>query len=111
MLTIIIWMFLIGTALPLTWLWRSAEDYVTTRIGISILSASFLWLVAGAAYAPAAGPNYSDIRLILINTNIAGIALVGIFLLFRSGAKIATTLTCIWLALGWLYLRAVSFAV
>jgi hypothetical protein len=111
MLTITIWMFLLGIALPLTWLWRSAKGHVTTRIGISVLWASFLWLVAGTAYGPAAGPNYSGTRLILINANIAGIILVGIFLFLKSSAKIATAVTCVWLALGWLYLWAVSFVV
>jgi len=76
-----------------------------------VLWASFLWLLGGVAYAPAAGPNYSQARLILINANIATVILVGFFLLSRGGPKLATVAASGWLAFGWLYLRAVSFAV
>src|SRR5437763_320631 len=111
MLTILIWVLLAGTALPLFWLWRTADSRRSTRVGLCILWASFLWLLIGTAYAPAVGPNYSQTRLVLINANIATVIFVGGFLFFRDGAKLATVVGTGWLAFGWLYLRAVSFVV
>ncbi len=110
MLTTIVWVLLAAAVIPLIWLWRTSHSRASVRGGLIVLSASFLWLLSGAAYAPAIGPHYSDIRLALINSNIAVVILDGIFLLLKSNAKVPTVVASGWIAFGWLYLRAVSFS-
>jgi hypothetical protein len=109
-MTAIIWLLLGGGTIPLIWLWRTAGGHGLTRSASIVLWASFLWLLCAVAWAPLAGPHYSDIRLALINANIAVVVLDGIFLLFKSDAKAAAATASCWLVLGWLYLRAVSFS-
>jgi hypothetical protein len=111
MLTAIIWATLISTSVPLTWLWRTAETKELTRVAMVVMWGSFVWLLSAVAYAPLVGPHYSEIRLLLINANIAIVVLAAILLISTTSAKIPAVIAGGWLSLGWLYLRAVSFSV
>jgi uncharacterized membrane protein len=106
----VIWVLLVASAIPLIWLSRAVADGVLNRTAVGALWASFVWLLSGTAFAPAIGPHYSSLRLALINLNITVVLAGGAFLFFKGGAKLPAALSSCWIAMGWLYLRAVSFS-
>jgi hypothetical protein len=113
MLAAVIWTLLLGTLLPIAFSWTliSESERVHPKMLLGLLSASYCWLLLSCAIPEVSGPNYSTLRLIICNANIAASCGIGIILGLMQKPRALFVVCGAWVALGWGYFRGVSFVV
>lgn len=111
MAALIIWIFLLGAAVPLLigWFFTIEEDRRLPKALLCSLSISYGWLILSCLMPLASGANYSVLRLMICNINIAGTLGLGIALAFIQRPRVIYAVTGAWIAIGWVYFRAISF--
>jgi hypothetical protein len=106
----LIWVFLVGPIiLNVRLLYFSATR--TTRWAMVLVLLSNAWLIAGTAFPPLVGPNYSHLRYAIICANMLVVVVVALLM----GRKVTNSAlavgACLWVGLGWLYALIVSSSI
>lgn len=113
MLEIATWALLLSASIPILMCWATFSDE-GSRFSIALLglvTASYGWLLLASVVPFVAGPNYSGERVIVCNANIGLCLAAGIALAVTQKPRALFGLAGGWVAIGWVYFRAVSFVV
>ena len=82
-----------------------------SKLLLAAVTTSYGWLLLACVVPLVAGPNYSHERVFICNVNISICAGTGIALTATQKPRLLFAVVGAWIALGWVYFRAISFAV
>ena len=109
-LQILIWLLIVGPAVPLAFLHRTGGGPLR-RFALVGLSLSLIWLACSVADPRFIGPHYSELRKLSLSTNIWFCTIATAVLLIDKRSRVMAALTGAWVVFGWLYLQGISFVV
>jgi hypothetical protein len=109
---VVIWSVLLGPLAALSFMWYRLSPVVmspTIRIIAWMVTGSYPFLLCGLVFPPILGPWYSIARQLIMCTNLIGVLISGIAVLFRRHpARWSVVLSCGLVALAWFYALAIS---
>lgn len=110
---VLVWLLMLAPLPPVCWLWLRGGNSRFEHVVGAVLTASYAWLSAALMLPIESlliGPPYSDMRVVIPYANVAVVTGVIVIVSVRGRRKFAV-LPGILIALCWLYVRVVSFAV
>ena len=115
----LLWAFLVLPVVPVGMAWAGAARAGAGAPGrrarlalLLLLTASLLLLLAGLAWSPVIGPDYSPRRFATAKISMVAMAATTLVAVLAKGPGRGAVVTAgVWLTLAWLYMLAVSSVV